>query len=71
MTIERTPVEQQKREMVMVLRDAVRLKHRIAADRELNELLPHAELRFDVHIQRGELPDATDIDSIVKDVVGE
>ena len=43
--------------MLKTLRAAVRLKHSIAADNELNTLLPDAEAAFDAAVQRGELPD--------------
>ena len=71
MTIERTPVEQQKYEMVKIARAAIRLSHSIAADRELNEVLPNLEKEFDIALQRGELPDAIDVRAIVKGVLGE
>jgi hypothetical protein len=71
MTVERTPSEQQKYEMVKIARTAIRLSHSIAADRELNGLLPKLEMEFDKALMRGELPDAIDIRAIVKGVIGE
>jgi hypothetical protein len=71
MPVERTQVEQQKWEMVKIARAAIRLTHSIAADRELNEVLPRLEREFDIAIQRGELPDAIDVRSLVEGVLGE
>lgn len=71
MTIHKTPSEVAKAEMVKTLRAAVRLKHSLAADRELNEVLPAAEQAFDSAIQRGVLPSAIDVEGIVRSVVPE
>jgi len=53
-----------RREMVKLLRVAVRAKHSVMADRELNDLLPAAEKAFDKALQRGTLK-AIDVESIV------
>lgn len=50
-------IEQRKFAMLKTLRTAVRLSHALAADAELNKLLPAAEKEFDRAVQRGELPD--------------
>jgi hypothetical protein len=50
-------VAQAKANMFKVIRTAVRLRHSIAADEELNEVLSRAEQVFDTSIQNGELPD--------------
>jgi len=64
---ERDKYEQAKADMFKVLRTAVRLKHSIAADNELNTALPEAERLFDESWNmRQELPDPIDI----KDVLG-
>lgn len=57
MTYQRTEIEQARYEAVKVLRAAVRLRHSIAADRELNEVLPEFEKAFNRAVQQGELPD--------------
>jgi hypothetical protein len=57
MTLQRTEIEQARFEAVKVLRAAVRLRHSIAADRELNEVLPQFDKAFTAAIQRGELPE--------------
>jgi len=70
MTIQRTPYEQQKYEMIRILRSTIRLWHSIEADREINEVLPKAELAFDAAVQKGELPETIDLDALIKDVTG-
>jgi hypothetical protein len=55
--------------MVKVARSYVRLKHSLAADDELNEILPELEKAFDAQIKKRILPDAVDIDAIVRKVV--
>lgn len=52
-----TEVEQARKEAIKVIRAAVRLKHSIEADRELNEVLPKFDKAFTAAIQRGELPE--------------
>jgi hypothetical protein len=47
--------------MLKVIRVAVRLRHSIAADEELNELLPKAEAKFNAAVMRGQLPEPLDI----------
>jgi hypothetical protein len=70
MTERRTDAEMQKYELVKALRAAIRLKHSINADRELNEVLPDAEDAFDVAWHKGQLKGGTvDITAIVKKVV--
>jgi hypothetical protein len=71
MTEQRTDAEMRKYELVKALRAAVRLKHSIEADRELNLVLPQAERQFDVALLKGQLPDRVDIAAIVKKVVSE
>lgn len=47
--------------MLKTIRTAVRLRHSLAADAELNEILPKADAQFFKKIQKGELPDAIDL----------
>lgn len=54
-------IEQARANMLKTIRTAVRLRHSIAADEELNEILPRAEAKFFKRVQNGELPDALDI----------
>ena len=54
-------VAQQRRNMLKVIRAAVRLKHSIAADDELAEVLPLAQEKFDAAVLKGVLPEPPDI----------
>lgn len=56
MTVHRDQVDQARVETLKIIRAAVRLKHSLAADRELNDVLPEAELRFNAAVSRGKLP---------------
>jgi hypothetical protein len=47
--------------MLKTIRTAVRLRYSIAADEELNEVLPRAEAKFNAAVLRGEVPAALDI----------
>jgi len=69
-TIQKTEIEQSKAEMTKVARAMVRLKHTLAADRELNEVLPRIEKEFDKRVQRGELPGAVDLEEIIQKELG-
>lgn len=51
-----TPVEQAWANRVKVLRAAVRLKHSIDADNELNALVDEERKFFDKEVQLGRLP---------------
>lgn len=57
MTTQKEPAELAKAQMVKAIRSAVRLKHSLAADAELNEVLPEAEAAFDEAVQAGVLPE--------------
>lgn len=61
MTYQKTEIEQARADMVKRFRNAIRFEHSIAADHELNGLLPEAEKLFNAAVQRGELPDAGEI----------
>ena len=45
-----------KAALMKAARSAVRLKHSLAADEELNRVLPELERRFDAAVQNGILP---------------
>lgn len=61
MAIHREEVDQARANTLKIIRAAVRLKHSINADNELNEILPEAELRFNAAVQRGKLPSSVEI----------
>lgn len=50
-------IELRKRALFKAARSAVRLRHSLEADAELNELLPVLERQFDSAVSRGNLPD--------------
>lgn len=50
-------IELRKRALFKAARSAVRLRHSIEADAELNELLPRLERQFDSAVSRGVLPE--------------
>lgn len=62
-----TEIEQAKRNALKVVRAAVRLRHSIEADNELNRRLFEAEKVFDAAVARGRLPDPISI----LDAIGE
>lgn len=61
MSVRKTEAELRKAQMVKTIRAAVRLSHSLEADAELNETIPEAEKQFDLSLQRGVLPDPSDI----------
>lgn len=61
MTVHRDKVDQARVNMLKTIRAAVRLKHSINADEELNEVLPEAVKKFNAAIQRGQLPSPIDV----------
>lgn len=61
MSVHKAEAEQARVNTLKIIRAAVRLKHSIAADNELNEVLPEAEMRFDSAVQRGKLPSPVEI----------
>lgn len=61
MSVHRDKVDQARVDMLKVIRAAVRLKHSIAADNELNEVLPRAEARFNAAVMAGRLPNPVDV----------
>jgi hypothetical protein len=55
--IHKDDIELRRAALLKAARSAVRLKHSLAADAELNELLPRVETAFMQAVQRGELPE--------------
>jgi hypothetical protein len=53
----RTEIEQARANALKVVRTAVRLRHSIEADNELNEKIDEAGKVFDAAVARKELPD--------------
>jgi hypothetical protein len=69
MTVQKDEIQLQRVELVKTLRSRVRLKHSLAADRELNEVLPKAEKKFDKLVHQGKVLDQDDIEKLVSKVV--
>ena len=61
MTIQKDDAAQAKAEALKTMRTAIRLRHSLAADREINQMLPAFEKKFDAALLRGEVPAALDI----------
>ena len=55
--IPKDDIELRKRALFKAARSAIRLKHSLEADAELNDLLPRLEREFDSAISRGRLPE--------------
>lgn len=68
MVVKREEADQARVNMLKVIRASIRLRHSIAADTEINEVLPQAEAEFNERVLSGELPDPLDIK---KTLVGE
>lgn len=58
---QKTDTDQAKAEALKTVRTAIRLRHSLAADREINQMLPAFEKRFDAAVLRGEVPAALDV----------
>jgi len=54
-------VDQARRNVLKTVRAAVRLRHSIEADNELNLVLPKALDKFNAAVLRGEIPDPLEI----------
>lgn len=54
--IEKGNTDQARANLLKTIRAAVRLRHSIEADEELNRLLPEAEKKFNAAVLRGEVP---------------
>jgi hypothetical protein len=63
--LHRDKVDQARADLLKTVRTAVRLKHSLAADRELNEVLPEAERKFNAAIMKGELPSPLDVKKLM------
>ena len=50
------PIEQAWANRAKIIRAAIRLKHSIAADNEINDTLKAELVKFEAAVQRGELP---------------
>jgi hypothetical protein len=66
-TLRRDRVDQERANALKTIRTAVRLKHSLAADTELNEVLPKFEEEFNKAILEGDLPSPL---SIAKTILG-
>jgi len=58
-------IEQQKRALLKAARSAIRLKHSLAADEEINQRLPEIERDIDRAIQQGQVFEL-DVQSILQ-----
>lgn len=61
MAVHRDDVDQARVNLLKTIRTAIRLRHSINADNEINELLPKAEAKFNAAIMAGRLPDPIDV----------
>ena len=59
--IQKDKVDLARANLLKTVRAAVRLRHSIQADIELNDLLPEVEAKFNKAVLRGVLPDPVDI----------
>lgn len=66
MAVHRDDVDQARVNVLKTVRTAIRLRHSINADNELNEVLPKVEARFNAQVMRGILPDPIDIKKAFK-----
>ena len=55
---QRTEIEMEAFLLLTVTRAAIRMKHKLAAERELNTVLPAVEAAFNRAVHEGALPDA-------------
>jgi hypothetical protein len=65
----KTEIEMRRAALAKTARSLVRLKHSLAADEELNEILPETLAEFDGAVARGELVRhvETRIDALIRD----
>ena len=59
--IQKGSTDQARANMLKTIRAAVRLRYSIAADEELNRVLPEAEKKFNAAVLDGKVPAAIDI----------
>lgn len=64
----KTPVEMERARIAKAARTLIRLKHSLAADEEMNEVLPDTLEAFDEAISRGEVQRLT---AGLADVIGD
>lgn len=69
MTTRKTEEELRKAELIKLARTVIRAKHSVAADRELNDVLPDLEDAFDAQIQAGVLPGRVDLQALAAAVI--
>lgn len=62
----RTKIEQEFANRRKVVRTAVRLKHSLEADNELNDVLDETEKEFSKNVLKGLLPPPLDIKKLLK-----
>jgi len=67
---QKTKIEQARADFIKTVRTAVRLKHSLHADAELNELLPEKMKMFEKLIQKGILPSPIDIKALTAGLDG-
>lgn len=65
MTSKRTDFEQARANALKTVRAAIRLKHSLQADEELNRVLPEFEKKFTKSFQNGVLQDPIDIKKVL------
>lgn len=63
----KTPAEMEKAKIAKTVRTVVRLKHSLAADEEINDILPDTLEEFDGALAKGEL---TQLKANLADVLG-
>ena len=66
MSVHKDKVDQRRADVLKTVRAMVRLKYSLMADRELNDVLPEAERRFDTAVNRGRLPEVLEIKKAVE-----
>jgi arginine/lysine/ornithine decarboxylase len=63
----KTPAEMQRHKVTKATRTLVRLKHSLAADEELNSVLPDTLEQFDTALANGELKElVAGLDDVIK-----
>lgn len=63
----KTPAEMEKAKITKATRTLIRLKHSLAADEEINAVLPDSLAEFDAALARGELKE---LKASLDDVIG-
>jgi len=66
-TLRRDKVDQERANALKTIRTAIRLKHSLAADNEINEVLPKFESEFNKAVLKGDLPEPL---AIAKTILG-